>query len=94
MKPDSVDPALLKRWMACCETHHGQDCMPRLGGPRMPFTWLVDAERMCLVPAPEKASYVALSYVWGKQLAGGFAPYTTTRSNVMKHIGERGLDRA
>lgn len=56
----------MRRWKSECEAHHGSKCLAKLGSPHQPSTLFIDVDRMCLVPSPKKASYVALSYVWGK----------------------------
>jgi hypothetical protein len=96
---------LMRSWIDTCARQHGKNCEEQHGS-REDFIQLVegtyfgviDVRDMQLKPLPivdrEPARYVALSYVWGQQLAGSFVPYTTTRSNVMKRIGERGLDKA
>ncbi|KAH6876404.1 heterokaryon incompatibility protein-domain-containing protein [Thelonectria olida] len=61
-----IDPALVRQWKADCTAHHGDKCSETLLRLQEPFAFLIDCEKMCLVPAPKNAEYVALSYVWGQ----------------------------
>jgi len=75
--PEFIDPAILQQWNNDCELYHGSNCKERLiaddggrpGHSRTTMDWLIDAKRMCLVPAASRqpgSDYVALSYVWGQ----------------------------
>ncbi|KAI3398376.1 hypothetical protein diail_9468 [Diaporthe ilicicola] len=98
---------LLRHWLdsqACCrdhkdtceDTHGNSDSFSQLVGET--YFGVIDVLDMCLVRLPkEKDSelpkrYVALSYVWGKDLPG--TRYTTTESTVMLHMKPGGLASA
>ncbi|KAK5656784.1 hypothetical protein OQA88_4332 [Cercophora sp. LCS_1] len=69
LQHDSVDFGLINQWWTDCKRNHGSECgaVP-LASTNPPFiSWLVDTQRMCVVEAPEGASYCALSYVWGRR---------------------------
>ncbi|ORY05300.1 hypothetical protein BCR34DRAFT_590959 [Clohesyomyces aquaticus] len=65
---DSIDYGLLKTWIDDCQSLH-PECS-RVGNVHNPkdLTTLryIDCKTREIVPAPEGASYVALSYVWGR----------------------------
>ncbi|KAK8879681.1 HET-domain-containing protein [Apiospora arundinis] len=59
----------LNHWIRYCDKNHGDTCgYPSTDRRSLEFrlSWLIDVEQWCLVPAPEDARYVALSYVWGQ----------------------------
>jgi hypothetical protein len=71
-----IDLADVKNWIAACDSkhRHHEDCspvpfnpavLPRNDKRQLDFR-LIDVEAMCIVYAPRKAKYVALSYVWGR----------------------------
>lgn len=96
---------LMRGWIDTCAGRHGGGCSEWHGsGPEFmqllegTYFGVIDTLDMQLKPLPivngQPARYVALSYVWGNQSVGGLSVPHTTRSNVMKRIGVRGLDGA
>ncbi|KND87207.1 hypothetical protein TOPH_08137 [Tolypocladium ophioglossoides CBS 100239] len=69
LHPKWIDVGLPARWKNTCARLHDGLCksflVQSLSSVRP--TWLVDVQRRCLVRAPHKCSYIALSYVWGNQ---------------------------
>ncbi|KAL8405176.1 hypothetical protein RB594_009902 [Gaeumannomyces avenae] len=100
--------SLIRSWIILCAGGHGQGCRSSLSPGNSareqfyqlvegPYFGVIDVVDMQLKPLPKIASrmvanYVALSYVWGRD--PGSAPYTSTRSNVMRHIQKGGLGAA
>ncbi|KAI0813047.1 HET-domain-containing protein [Xylaria sp. FL0064] len=78
-----IDFALVRNWLAMCESVHGDECRKRPGMDDFsvhPATLLnefrlIDVERNCLVRGTSDDNYAALSYVWGqaKVLRAGIA---------------------
>lgn len=67
LHPEWIDPNLPVLWDNACARLHGGLCK-RFPIKDLSFTkptWLVDVQSGCLVRAPDRCSYVALSYVWG-----------------------------
>lgn len=62
-----MDVGIIQTWIDRCEKLHGIRCHgSRTSQMHSPFpSYLIDVERGCLVAAPERPRYVALSYVWG-----------------------------
>lgn len=61
-----VDMSLLKRWLHKCENvHPSSDPSPRNWDAAASFLRVIDVQRQCIVKAPQKCRYMALSYVWG-----------------------------
>lgn len=80
---DFIDPDLLKSWKAARDESHEHIC------PRTSPCWLVDVEKMCLVPGGGiTKSYVALSYVWGQ-----VAVLKATKENIALLQQEGALKR-
>ena len=66
LPPSQVDPSLLKSWINTCEGVHQGSCAP-VTLPQQDFGMrVIDVKRRCVVEAPPRCRYVALSYVWGK----------------------------
>jgi hypothetical protein len=75
-----IDFSEVKRWIMHCDADHcvkafrNDDCMPLPFNPAvLPRTEkrqldirLVDVDQLCIVYAPLRAKYIALSYVWGQ----------------------------
>jgi hypothetical protein len=60
---------ILCTWLSVCRKSHGASCGIRPTKELSRYTKdlvLIDLRRMCLVTLPCSTSYVALSYVWGK----------------------------
>jgi hypothetical protein len=69
LDPEWIDPDLPALWDNACTRFHDGPCesSPLNSLASIRPTWLVDVRRHCLVRAPDRCSYVALSYVWGQQ---------------------------
>lgn len=70
----------LRSWLDYCDEHHTHHCGFSSRSAQI-FTnrprWLVDVNRLCLVPAEPQHRYVALSYVWGTR-----RPFQTLHQNI------------
>jgi hypothetical protein len=82
-----IDTDLIKTWKTSCASDHGLKCSSEsnIGSyysdfPRPPLPLLIDTVEECLVDGTDKASYVCLSYVWGKPIAGQETIKTTTET--------------
>ncbi|KAH9476435.1 hypothetical protein JR316_0012010 [Psilocybe cubensis] len=69
---DTIDPALMRKWISLCEEHHGEKCRPRndviktAENPNgVKILRLIDTLDQCIVEAKPGDQYLALSYVWG-----------------------------
>ncbi|KAH9477243.1 hypothetical protein JR316_0011162 [Psilocybe cubensis] len=69
---DTVNPALVRKWISLCEEHHGNKCTPKkdviktVENPRgVKILRLIDTLDQCIVEARPGDQYLALSYVWG-----------------------------
>lgn len=61
-----VDISAVNHWRKQCASSHGASCEnPTKMWPVRP-AWVVDTENRCLVPGKDCASYVTLSYRWGR----------------------------
>lgn len=81
LHPQWIDRDLPKLWKTTCTCLHEGLCkgFPDETMSSIRPIWLVDVTRQCLVQAPEKCSYVALSYVWGDR-----ATLKAVRNNVSR----------
>jgi hypothetical protein len=59
----------VKSWVRHCHEHHGSDCEPEPVASLQKLR-LVDYLSKIVVSAPLDCQFVALSYVWGGDLAG------------------------
>ena len=66
LPPSQVDPSLLKSWISTCERVHQSLCAPVTLSQQDFGMRLIDVQRRCVVEAPSRCRYAALSYVWGK----------------------------
>lgn len=84
-----MDVGIIQTWIDRCEKLHGIRCHgSRTSQMHSPFpSYLIDVERGCLVAAPERPRYVALSYVWGRAEASACA----TKSNLKELQEHNGL---
>ncbi|KAL1858747.1 hypothetical protein Daus18300_009881 [Diaporthe australafricana] len=57
---------MAKKWKQLCLSEHGDACNDpmRIASPRP--AWVIDVQENCVVSGRDCASFVALSYVWGK----------------------------
>ncbi|CCM05326.1 uncharacterized protein FIBRA_07540 [Fibroporia radiculosa] len=89
---DTVDVALVEKWLSLCEEEHGDACESvwwRGNDENLPSTVrMVDVTLMAVVRAPPNCRYVALSYVWG----GPGEDYWTTMANIDARTSPAGLD--
>jgi hypothetical protein len=83
---DKIDFAIVRRWLALCDSHHGKACRrnPVLKELRrshptkeVPAFRCIDVEQDCVAILPSGCRYAALSYVWGRKKF-----FTTLSSNV------------
>lgn len=77
MDENWIDIEWLKECKSDCDEHH-PECDGLLGTilsakPQ----WLIDTFSLCIIPYPEGANYIALSYVWG-----GVQPLLSRSSNI------------
>lgn len=66
-----VDAAQIQSWLQSCLQDHGKLCNlpPWLSHlPQLPTLRMIDVDQGCLVKMQEQCPYVALSYVWGRDL--------------------------
>jgi hypothetical protein len=66
------------RWISTCDREHGPKCatqtynpavLPRNSKRQLDFR-LIDVHDMCIIYAPRRCRYIALSYVWGNAQDG------------------------
>ncbi|KAH8892566.1 HET-domain-containing protein [Thozetella sp. PMI_491] len=60
-----IKVATIRRWLDACEEAHGEHCSGCGSASSGRPQFLIDTERLCLVPAADHP-YLALSYVWGQ----------------------------
>ena len=61
-----VDPELMSTWLQNCRDYHGQECAPATFSVDPKFTLrVIDVGNRCIIDAPSRCQFVALSYVWG-----------------------------
>ena len=67
--PPQVDVAVLRHWLRTCEENHTEPYhmwRSSTGEPHIVEGMnLIDVGRRCVIRAPPRARYIALSYVWG-----------------------------
>ncbi|KAM0425362.1 hypothetical protein ACHAPT_009419 [Fusarium lateritium] len=71
-RPLVADLRLFRKWKCFCDATHDGNCQPGripLGSRSLRFIRLIDVETYSIVEIEdiEKASWVAISYVWGKK---------------------------
>ncbi|KAF2099789.1 HET-domain-containing protein [Rhizodiscina lignyota] len=71
---DRIDFAVVRRWLALCDEHHGKACRKnpvlkklKRSHPtkEVPDFRCIDVEQKCVTILPPGCRYAALSYVWG-----------------------------
>jgi hypothetical protein len=62
--PDHIDYPRIKSWISLCKEHHMGKCTPT-HRTDFPGFRVIDCVTQKIVPYPNQAEYVALSYVWG-----------------------------
>lgn len=74
---DKIDFAVVRRWLALCNAHHGETCRtnPLLKElnrshptKEVPDFRCIDIEQRCVAMLPPGCRYAALSYVWGCEI--------------------------
>ncbi|KAJ3507832.1 hypothetical protein NLJ89_g6081 [Agrocybe chaxingu] len=66
-----IAPALMRKWLQLCETHHAETCSPVLvlrtpnNTSGLELLRVIDVQDHCIVEATPDTRYIALSYVWG-----------------------------
>ncbi|KAF2193474.1 HET-domain-containing protein [Zopfia rhizophila CBS 207.26] len=86
-----VDTKTLRNWLRQCEDHHGGNCsVPKwLGNAEQPSSLkVIDVKRKCIVNAPPRCRYLALSYVWG-----ACQTFRSTTVNNVQFRVENGIDK-
>ena len=75
---DTLDPALIRRWISRCQRSHEfcTETQQRVTH-RSLRTMMIDVNGSCLVEASTRVRYAALSYVWGQVQS-----LQTTKANV------------
>ena len=77
--PDRIDYHLLRNWYSFCAQNHRETCaIDSKEYPKM--LKVIDCRTRRIIEAPPSCSYVALSYVWGKQNS------TTVPSNTIPSV--------
>ena len=90
-----IDLRLPRGWLMACEEEHGNDREPPLfkranavdSGAELRTLRMVDVEEMCVVDAPGKCRYLALSYVWRKARGGIFTLKRGNKTALMTRGG-------
>ncbi|KAL7922117.1 heterokaryon incompatibility protein domain-containing protein [Trichoderma austrokoningii] len=82
MDVNKIDITVIQAWIESCDRLHGpgaQSIAPLLSTSELPWLYLIDLERQCVVKVDTAQSprYMALSYVWG-----GVDMLKTTTSNL------------
>lgn len=70
MDVNKIDTTVIQGWIESCDRLHeteAQSIAPLLSASELPWIYLIDLERQCLVKVDTAQSprYMALSYVWG-----------------------------
>lgn len=65
--PASIDIRIIKSWIKKCVHFHGASCKPLIP-VGLKEVKVIDCSQRTIVAAPSDCQYVALSYVWGRQL--------------------------
>ncbi|KAK3990673.1 heterokaryon incompatibility protein-domain-containing protein [Cladorrhinum sp. PSN332] len=86
--PESVNYQVIKGWLNTCGTdpNHGGSCS--LASSDQPTSLrLIDIQKNTVVPAPQEARYVALSYVWGGTQSDEFPQVVLDSIKVASNLG-------
>ncbi|EHK49702.1 hypothetical protein TRIATDRAFT_270860 [Trichoderma atroviride IMI 206040] len=70
MDANKIDTSVIQKWIETCDRIHepeAQSVAPLLSASELPWLYLIDLEKQCLVKVDTAQSprYVTLSYVWG-----------------------------
>lgn len=65
---DQIDLDVCRKWLRDCDSRHPANCAPSGSRDAQSSSELrlVDILDNCIIPAPARCRYVALSYVWGQ----------------------------
>jgi hypothetical protein len=95
--PDKIDFAVVRRWLALCDSNHGKTCRKnpvlkelKRSHPtkEVPDFRCIDVEQNCLTMPPIGCRYATLSYVWGRRKF-----FRTLNSNVKNLEEPYSLDK-
>lgn len=64
ISPTSIDFTVLRGWLSHCEKEHMEACYGERD-EKLPGFRVIDCRSRCVVEAPDRCEYAALSYVWG-----------------------------
>ena len=83
--PDRISYHLLRNWYGFCAQNHRKTCaVKNKEYPEM--LKVIDCRTRRIIGAPPKCSYVALSYIWGKQQATAVSPFVISGKNTRHRI--------
>jgi hypothetical protein len=90
--PNQIDFGLIRHWLHCCESWHGNVCDGLISAHQVRLRntsgfYLVDVMEQCIVPQSVRSRYIALSYVWGSN------PLYSTRKCEVDFLRQRGALR-
>lgn len=98
---NEVDMSLLKRWLHTCDNVHPyDDPSPGNWAVAASFLRVIDVQRQCIVKAPRKCRYMALSYYEKKPCRIGEAKWTVhgrqkaAKNDCRYHVGRVSIRRA
>lgn len=85
-----MDGEMLRKWLDCCKTEHGDLCaIPRDNPDTKPENLLVvDVENLCICHLPPGSDYICLSYCWPMK-----KPFTLTRAVKNQLFQPRSLNQ-
>lgn len=90
-----IDFRQVYRWISACHQEHGGfggGCcpapfdlamLPRTGGRQLDFR-VIDVDAMCIVYAPPRCRYIALSYMWGTRNKSRLVLTTRNEDSLMQ----------
>ncbi|KAF2729940.1 HET-domain-containing protein, partial [Polyplosphaeria fusca] len=87
--PDQIDYGVVLEWLKTCQDLH-PDCRVQNRACNLPGFKVIDCTTNTVVVAPERCSYVALSYVWGAapaQMGSGWPLVISDRILVALSLG-------
>jgi hypothetical protein len=65
VSPIAIDFTILRGWLSHCKAEHGAVCQSARHRNLTGFK-VIDCQSRCVVEAPDRCEYTALSYVWGR----------------------------
>ena len=78
--PDRIDYHLLRTWYCFCAPNHPECAISSRQYPKM--LKVIDCRTRRIIGAPPSCSYVALSYVWGKQQPAAISSFASSGKNT------------